>query len=313
MTPTTVPSAALQATAASGGGAAPRAGARRVLAQLGVLVGYTVRESLHKWLLIAFLAATTLFLALLASTVSLDIVEGTIASARLFGQQVELADESIRISDVVTTFQVLIASLLYTAGLFLALFTTSNLVPRLCAPGWVGLVLAQPISRGWLLIGRVLGATVVVAVNLGYLIVGSWLLLTWKTGVGTPGFLAAGALILYAYVVLYSAMVLVGVVTGSSPVSLIVGAATWISGLTAYGLHAHPGWLLSLRAGGPREVARALTDGLYWSLPKTYELGAAVSNATRMEPVDLTPVATSAPFAIVCLALACWWFTRQDY
>lgn len=281
--------------------------------QLYALIAYTIRESFHKWTLIAFVVATTLFLALLATTVSLDVVEGTLASARLFGQELHLEEEGIRITDVVATFQVAIASLLYTAGLFLALFTTSNLVPRMRAAGWVGLLLAQPIARPALLLGRVLGAVVVVTANIGYLILGSWLILTWKTGVGNPGFLVAGALIVYTYLVLYSIMVLVGVVTGSSPVSLLVGAATWIAGLIFYGLHQFPGWQLSLRAGWRRESVSWLTDAIYWSLPKTYELGAAVSAATRSEALELDPVLGSAPFAVVALAAACWFFWRQDH
>ena len=51
--------------------------------QVGGLVAYTVRESLYRWTLITYLLGITFFLLLITAAVNLDIVEGTLASARL--------------------------------------------------------------------------------------------------------------------------------------------------------------------------------------------------------------------------------------
>ena len=61
-----------------------------ILCQIRGLVAYTVRESLHRWTLITYLIGITFFLILLSTAVNLDIVEGTLASARLFGQNLSL-------------------------------------------------------------------------------------------------------------------------------------------------------------------------------------------------------------------------------
>ena len=53
--------------------------------QVLALVGFTVREARNKWTLLALFTLTTLFLLALATLVSVDVVEGSIASARLFG------------------------------------------------------------------------------------------------------------------------------------------------------------------------------------------------------------------------------------
>ncbi|MFQ5745553.1 MAG: hypothetical protein ACE5HV_18535, partial [Acidobacteriota bacterium] len=146
---------------------APAAGFRLALMQTRALVSYTLREALHRWTLIAFLLCVTVFLLLLATAVSLDIVEGTLASAKLFGQELKVDQLGVQISDVVGTFQVIVITLLYIVGVALALFATSNLVPRLLVEGWVGLLLAQPISRPALILGRALGAVTVVAPTWG--------------------------------------------------------------------------------------------------------------------------------------------------
>jgi len=277
------------------------------------MVRFTIRESLHRWTLVAFLLAVTMFLLLLGTTVNLDIVEGTLASARLFGQELVLPEVGIEIGDVVTTFQVVIITLLYSVGVALALFSTSNLVPRLCVNGWVDLLLAQPITRPTLLLGRATGAVAVVALNVSYLIVGSWMLLHWKTGFGNAGFLLAGAIIVATFVVCYSGMVLVGVVTRNSPVSILAGLFFWLSGHIFHLFHAYPAWSTSLRAGWQRQMGVFITESIYWTLPKTQGLAEMAVDAARGEPVSVAPLLFSLPFAVGSLALACFWFARRDY
>jgi len=294
--------------------AIPTSSARLVLVQMAAMVRFTIRESLHRWTLMAFLLAVTLFLLLLATTVNLDIVEGNLAAARLFGQELVLPNVGIEISDVVETFQIIIITLLYIVGVALALFSTSNLVPRLCVDGWVDLLLAQPVTRPTLLLGRATGAVAVVALNVSYLIVGSWILLRWKTGFGNVGFLLAGAIIVFTFAVCYAGMVLVGVVTRNSPVSILAGLFFWISGHIFYPFHAYQEvWSTSLRAGWQRQTGIYITESLYWTLPKTQGLWEMARNAAQGEPVSVSPLLFSLPFAVGSLALACFWFTRRDY
>jgi len=304
--------------------APPIPGPGLLVHQVGAVVLHTVRESLHRWTLLAFLVAVSLFLLFLATAVNLDIVEGTLASARLFGQDLQVERFNVRITDVVGAFQVGVISVLYVFGVALALFSTSNFVPLLCEEGWVDLLLAQPVSRSTLLLGRALGAVTVVAINIAYLVGGTWLLLRWKTGLGNPGFLLAGALIVFAFVGVYAAMVLVGVLTRSSPVASMAGLFVWLMGHILYALHQTYGtWRLSLSAGWPRRLAGGVSEGMYWLLPKNQAIAREAVNAARGESALLSPSAswfaagapiwTSLPFTILMLAAACWWFSRRDY
>jgi ABC-type transport system involved in multi-copper enzyme maturation permease subunit len=282
--------------------------------QLFALIGYTVREARHKWTLMALFALTTLFLAGLATVVSVDVVEGSIASARLFGTiPLEIGGNTIPVSDAVTVIQVAIVGLLTTFGLVLALFVTGNIVPLTLQTGWVDLVASQPMSRTVLITGRALGAVAVVAVTFTYLFGGSWSVLTWKTGFGNAGFLLAGLVILFTFLCCYAGMVLVGVLTRNSPISIIAGVGTWFMGLILYPLHTYAEWTTAFRAGWQRNVASSIAETLYWILPKSLELTENATRATRAEPLTWTPFLTSLPFAVACLALACWWFSRQDY
>jgi len=282
------------------------------LRQVWGLVVYTLRESLHRWTLVTYLVGISFFLLLLATAVNLDVVEGTLASARLFGQDLELAD-GIRVTDVIRYFQIAVISILYMVGIALALFLTGNHVPSIARQGWVDLLIAQPVSRSVLLLGRALGSMTVVALGIAYLIIGSWIVLSWKTGFGNIGFLFAGLVILFTFAVCFSATVLAGIVTGNGPVSGMLGLFVWVAGHIMHAFHAFPEWRVAIRAGWARQFATAITEGLYWLLPKNQGLWQISVAAARGEPVSLTPVFYSLPFAFLCLFLACWWFTQRDY
>ena len=167
-----------------------------ILCQIRGLVAYTVRESLHRWTLITYLIGITFFLILLSTAVNLDIVEGTLASARLFGQNLEVGGQEIPVDNFVRWFQVGIITILYSTGVLLALFLTCNHIPAMVREGWGGLLIAQPVSRSTLLLGRALGSVTVISIGVAYLVVGSWTVLRIKTGLGSTGFLFAGRTIL---------------------------------------------------------------------------------------------------------------------
>ena len=288
--------------------------AQLTVKQIGALIGYTVREARYKWTIMALFALTTLFLLGLATIVSVDVVEGTIASARLFGTiPLEIGNTTIAVEDAVGFIQTAIVFLLTTFGLGLALFVTGNIIPLTLQTGWIDLLVSQPISRPALILGRAFGALAVVAATLFYLFGGSWAILTWKTGFGNPWFLVAGMVILFTFLCCYSAMVLVGVLTRNSPVCIIAGLAVAGLGAVLRGLHAYPNWTTAFDAGWKRTLASTISETLYWFLPKSYDLAQNAVNITTGAPFAWMPFLTSLPFTIVCLALACWWFSREDY
>lgn len=292
----------------------PRAAGHSLrLQQARALIGYTLREARHKWTLMAIFVLTSLLLMLLATLVNVDVVEGSIAAARLFGTvEVPLGDQTIQVTEAVTVIQTIITGTLSTVGLLLALFITGNIVPRTLETGWVDLLVAQPMPRALLILGRTAGAMVVVTAGLAYLFGGAWAILAWKTGFGNVGFLVAGLVILFTYVSCYAGMVLVGVVTRNSPISIIAGIGLWFFGLILYPLHVSE-WSAAFSPGWRRAAASFVAESLYWALPKTAELTARAVEAAQRESFDLAPAWASLPFAIACLAVASWWFSRQDY
>ncbi len=271
------------------------------------------REAAARWILIAYFALSSLFIAIFALAVNLDIVNGALAGAKLFGQSVNLRGQSIDMDRLVLGFESGFSGFLYLVGTFLALFATAHLVPRLQEKGTIDLYLSRPVGRVKLLFSRYCGGLLLAAVNLVYLIGSIWAIIIWKTHVVHPRFLFGGAAILFTTAALMAFTFLVGVVTSSTGVSLMTAYAIFFfSALLA----AHD----KIAAAMSSEWAAKFVHGLYWVLPKTAELGRAtvahVAGRTLLgvTGADLFGVyGSTALFGIATLALANWLFSRKDF
>jgi ABC-type transport system involved in multi-copper enzyme maturation permease subunit len=270
------------------------------------------REASARWTLLAYFALSTLFILIFALAVNLDIVDGALAGAKLFGKELDLAGEKIDMVRLVLGFETGFSGVLFMLGTFLALFATAHLVPRLQEKGTIDLYLSRPVGRTKLLLSRYSGGLLLAAANLLYLIGSIWLIVFWKTGVAHPRFLLGGAVILFTVACLVAFAFLIGVVTSSTAVSLMVTYAIFFFAM-----------LLSARekiaAAVSTEFSANLVRTLYWIFPKTAELAqgtvALVSDGAHgIAPVDpLAVYGTTALFGIISLALASWRFSRKDF
>ncbi len=274
------------------------------------------REAAARWTLVAYFALSTLFILIFAAAVNLDIVDGALAGMKLFGQTVDLPDSAnqIQIDELVLGFESTFSGVLYFVGLFLALFATAHLVPRLQEKGTIDLYLSRPIGRVALLLSRYAGGLLLAAANVAYMIGSIWLIVVWKTGVSHPRFLLSGAVILSTIATLMAFAFLIGVVTSSTAVSLMgTYAVFFLAAILA--LHTR------IAAAMSTELGANLVTGFYWVLPKTAELGKAtvalVAGSAAPERLALVnPLAvygTTALFGLASLALASWLFSRKDF
>ena len=272
------------------------------------------REAAARWTLVAYFALSSLFILIFASAVNLDIVNGALAGARLFGRSVDLGGRSVDMDKLVLGFESGFSGFLYLVGTFLALFATAHLVPRLQEKGTIDLYLSRPVGRVPLLLSRYLAGLLLAAANLVYLIGSMWAIVVWKTRVLHPRFLLSGAVILFTFGALLAFAFLVGVVTSSTGVSLMATYALFFFGAI---MAAHD----RIAAAVSTEASARIVQGLYWLLPKTAELGQATVAlvAGKEAPERLSDFSalgvygSTALFALASLSLASWIFSRKDF
>ena len=272
------------------------------------------REASARWTLLAYFALSSLFILTFALAVNLDIVDGALAGARLFGKTVDLGGEKVDMDRLVLGFETGFSGFLYMLGTFLALFATAHLVPRLQEKGTIDLYLSRPVGRTKLLLSRYCGGLLLAAANLLYLFGSIWLIVVWKTGVAHPRFFLGGLVILFGIAAMLAFAFLIGVVTSSTAVSLMVTYAIFFFAA-----------LLSARekiaAAVSSEWSAGLIRALYWIFPKTAELGRATvalvsggETFQRLGQIDTLAVfGSTGLFGLVALGLAAWRFSRKDF
>lgn len=270
------------------------------------LVVDTWREALARYTLLGFLIVSSLFMLVLTFALNLDIVDGTLAAGSLFGKAFDVPGGT-PIDKVVTTGESAFAAMLYGLGIFLAVFATGSQVPNLVHRGTVDLYLSRPVGRTTLLLGRFVGAVTLVLANLAFLCGGVFLIISLKTGVWNPRLLAAGGMIAFVFLSYLSFMYLIGVLSGSTPLSIMLPYAIYI---LAMPLAAHD----HIAAAMDSRLAVWTVHVLYWVLPKSAELGKDVVQLVMGKgATSFAALATTGAFGLACLAAAIVVFQRKSY
>lgn len=272
------------------------------------------REAAARWTLVAYATLSTLFIGLFAAAVNLDVVDGALAGAKLFGREIQMGPRSVDLDKLVLGFESGFSGFLYVVATFLAVFATAHLVPRLQEKGTIDLYLSRPVGRVRLLLSRFAGGLLLAGINVVYLVGTMGLLVWWKTGVVHPRFFLGGAIIFFTIATLMAFAFLVGVVTSSTAVSIM---ATFAVFFLAAILTGHR----QIEAALATEWAAALVRGLYWLLPKTGQLAQVtvdfvssgeLSRHTR-EVDHLAVFGSTGAFGLVSLALSALLFRRKDF
>jgi ABC-type transport system involved in multi-copper enzyme maturation permease subunit len=272
-----------------------------------------MREAAARWTLVAYFVLSTIFIIIFASAINLDIVDGALAGAKLFGKEVDMRD-SISIEKLVLGFETGFSAFLYFLCTFLAIFATAHLVPRMQEKGTVDLYLARPVGRVRLLLSRYVAGLILAGSNLVYLMGSIWMIVAWKTHVYNSRFLMAGAIIFLVIAVLLAFAFLVGVFTSSTAVSIMTTYGIFFFGLM---LAAHD----RIAAAVSKEWQAAMIQTMYWVFPKTAELAQAVVAFVGGDQLPERVLATLSPapflstgaFGAGCLILASWLFTRKEF
>ncbi|MEJ2635327.1 MAG: ABC transporter permease subunit [Calditrichia bacterium] len=268
------------------------------------IIQLTFRESFAKKTFMAFFGISTLVCLLFIFALNLDIVNGMQSSISLFGKE---SNHLLDLNKILLGIEAGVAVLLYTGGLFMSLFATSSLIPSFLDPGSIDLLISKPVSRYQILAGRFLGAVAIVAFNIFYLIIFSWLILSIKTGIWHFGFILAGVMIVVTFAILYSLMTFLGILTRSSAFSLM---------LTYLILFFSPLLLQrdKIYALLSNKIYGYIVDGLYYFFPKTAEIGDITQRLVRgVEVSSWAALWSSIAFGIFMFMISSLIFSRKNF
>jgi ABC-type transport system involved in multi-copper enzyme maturation permease subunit len=196
------------------------------------------------------------------------------------------------------------------AFLFFGIFVSAGIIPAMLEKGAIDLLASKPISRTSLLLGRAFGGLLTMATNLLLLVVAIWALYGWATGIWYAPFILWTFLVpLFAFIVIYSGIILLNVITESSVLPMIIA-------------YIHLMILSNLLSGREEvlytfiesKVLRGIIDGIYYILPQTNDFLRIVPQAIFTGQVTTAePFIQGAIFTVAMLGLAAWQFERKDF
>jgi hypothetical protein len=213
-------------------------------------------------------------------------------------------------------------------GLLLALLWTAGFLPSFLEPGSVSVLLAKPIPRWSLLVGKALGAIAFVALQDALFLGGTWLALGLRTGVWDSAYLCCLPLLLLHFAVFFSFSAMLATQTRSTTVcvfgSLLFWLLCWGMNLGRHILRVVPEMQAAASAlGHSVELA-------YWVLPKPLDCHLILMGSLQedysllqvLNPQALASVGAWQPTAsllascaggLVLLALAAHDFMTAEY
>ena len=264
---------------------------------------FTFREAMARKVFLFF--AVISIIALLGLTLVFTVVG--------IDTFVEIANQSGSkgvLREVVASIQFMIINPLTGLCLLLAIFSSASFVPNMMEKGTIDLLLSKPISRDQLLLGKFFGGILVVLVNILFLVIGTWLIVSIKFSYWNFSFLYVSITITFAFAVLYSIIVLSGVITKGSILGMM--AAYFIFILLSPLLYAY---FTEFRSVVENDVLKAFLDGLYYIVPKTSELtGVITANLAAGRGVtEYQPIITSLIFIILIVGFSIFLFRKKDF
>jgi ABC-type transport system involved in multi-copper enzyme maturation permease subunit len=263
----------------------------------------TFREAFARRIFWGFFGCSTALLLFLLFIMRIDVVAGALATVTIFGRTMPSTD----VQGLVRSTQSVIAMILYFAGMALAVFASAGLISAVFEPGRIELLLSKPVSRTHLLLGRYAGNLLVVASNILYLVIGSWIIFGIKTGVWGGGFVLSSLFTIFVFAVLLAFIALVGVLWDSAAVAIMATFAIMI--ITP--ILAQKSTIERLLSS---EWSRNVVRVLYYALPKTSDVSLVVRNVILDKPIESwMPVWSTALFGATALAIALWRFERRSF
>lgn len=268
-----------------------------------VVTWFTLREAFARKVFIFFLGISAL--VILAMAIIFSLINTEVILTGMSGGK-----DQLFIKDIVTALEIMIVTPLATLCLLLSIFSTASFITIMLEKGNIDLLLSKPVSRTQLLFGKYFGGLLVVFLNIAFLIIGVWLIISLKFSHWDFSFLWSIIIITFIFAVLYSVIILFGIITKNSLFGM----------MTAYFIFLIVSPLLlavreKLHLFIQSDFLNSVLKGLYYFFPKTSELMDYItSDIARGQNIQsYMPVWTSFLFLAFMIGLGIFIFNRKDF
>ncbi len=268
-----------------------------------IMTWFTLREAMARKVFIFFLVISAIALVIFAG-----ILFSTDTSVVISG--IKTGNQAHTLSNAINALELLMVAPLSGLCLLLAIFASASFVPVMLEKGNIDLLLSKPVSRDQLLWGKYFGGLLVVFLNIALLVIGVWLIIGAKFGFWDFSFLLIIIVITFTFAVLYSLIVLFGVLTKGSTLGM----------MSAYLIYIILSPLLDLAKFRlnhfiKSDFLKTVIDVFYYIIPKTNELmGKVTVNLAAGKGIEnYQPIISSFIFLILTMGITISIFRKKEF
>lgn len=170
-----------------------------------------------------------------------------------------------------------------TVGLLLALTFTAGFLPAFTDPNAALILLAKPVPRWQLFLGKFLGVTVFFTVQAVLFVAVTWLALGISTGYWSLAYFSILPVLLVNFLAFFSFSALLAVMTRSATACVVGAVLFWLVCLAMnVGRHAVIAYDLEQFS----VASRLLSEASYWILPRPADSVAVLYDALHSKPLE---------------------------
>ncbi len=268
-----------------------------------IMTWFTLREAMARKVFIFFLVISAIVLLITGLVLSMIDTEKILTGLTKGAVNIDM-------SMIVSKIELMIVSPLAGLCLLLAIFASASFIPIMLEKGNIDLLLSKPVSRSQLIWGKFWGGLMVVFLNIAFLIIGVWLIISFKFSYWNFSFLLIVLITTFTFAVLYSLIILFGVLTKGSTLGMMVAYFIFI--ILSPLLASSQGQLgLFIQS----KFWKSVIDAFYYIVPKTSEMmgkisfGLAAGNGVE----DWQPILTSLAFLILTMGITISIFRKKDF
>ena len=170
-----------------------------------------------------------------------------------------------------------------TVGLLLMLTFTAGLLPSFVDPNSALILLAKPIPRWGILLGKFLGVIVFLAVQIIIFVLGTWAAMGLVTGVWPVEYFGTIPTLLLHYGIYFSFSAMLAVATRNAAVCVVGSILFW---MLCWGMNLGRDAVIAYNLQQFSALSRLLSEVGYWTLPKPADLCAATWVNLHPEPLS---------------------------
>ena len=204
-----------------------------------------------------------------------------------------------------------VSALLMFMTIAVGVFSTAGFTTSLMEKGAVDLYLSKPVHRWEYILSRYLGAVMIMAFQVAYLIAGLWIVVGATTGSWKPEFLVSIPYITVGFAGIYAIVQLVGVLTRSSFFATTIGIALYF--LTNLMLPLAEVLDRLLSGQQQKGWVSTMAEIVNYVMP---QLSGLAHNMTKIIVGDVTegsPVLATLGLGALYLALTAWVFEKKEF